>query len=277
MLCWLAVFAGGWTLESAEALCRAEDGWRISVVDGLATLVENSLVQIKRGEGGRSRYDMLDTIREFAEEALTEGGEAGLARERHAEVVMAYAEQADRGLRSGERIRWTRDVAPEVENVRAALRWLLDYDETERALVFIGNLLWFWDAVSRGREGRSWGEEALAKPNANPLSWGNARASYVTGQQAWAMGDLVAASRLLSHSAERFRALGDRRSLGQTLDQLGSTYLSKGDLDTARDLLSESAELLDSDDYRWDYGLSIFMLGDVMSRTDPTRHAAVTS
>ena len=79
---------------------------------------------------------------------------------------MAYAEQADRGLRSGERIRWTR--TSDLPNVRAALRWLLDYDETERALVFIGNLLWFWNAVSRGREGRSWGEEALAKPNANP-------------------------------------------------------------------------------------------------------------
>ena len=266
---WLAVFSGGWALASVEALCRDEDDWRINVVDGLATLIESSLVQITRGVDGLSRYDMLDTIREFAEEALAETGESHLVHERHAAMMMAYAEQSDRGLRSGARTKWTRNVAPEVENVRAALRWLLDQDETERALVFIGNLLWFWDAVSRGREGRTWGEEALAKPNADPQSWSYARASYVTGQQAWAMGDLVAASRLLSHSAERFRALGDRRSLGQTLDQLGSTYLSKGDLDAAQALLSESAELLDNDDYRWDYGLSIFMLGDVMSRTDP--------
>jgi predicted ATPase/DNA-binding XRE family transcriptional regulator len=270
LLRWLAVFTGGWTLERAEALCAGEGGIPIDVMDGLAVLVASSLVWVQRDRDRQWRYGMLETIREFAEEQLGASGEEEIARQRHAAVMFAYAERADQGLQSGERLAWTRDAAGDVDNVRAALRWLLDRDETERALIFAGNLLWYWDAIGRGREGRTWGEEALAKANADPDSWAYARAAYVTGQEAWAMGDLATATRLLTASVGRFRALGDRRSLGQALDQLGSTYLSKGDVDTAREMLSESAELLDSAGDRWGYGLSIFMLGDSLLRDDPS-------
>ncbi|MGN6811033.1 MAG: ATP-binding protein [Thermomicrobiales bacterium] len=270
LLRWLAVFAGGWMLASAEALCAGAAGQPDDVTDGLAALVDNSLVRVERGADGHTRYEMLETIREFAEEQLAASGEEEAVRRRHAAVMFAYAEQADRGLQSGERLMWTRAVAAEVDNVRAALRWLLDHDETERALVFVGNLLWFWDALARGREGRTWGEEALAKANADPDNWAYARASYATGQQAWVMGDLATASRLLTASVERFRALGDRHSLGQALDQLGSTYLSSGDVASARTLLSESAELLDAVGDRWGYGLAVFMLGDALLTADPS-------
>ncbi len=269
LLRWLAAFAGGWTLERAEALCCGDGGVPMDVMDGLAALVDSSLVHAKRGVDGRTRYGMLETIREFAEERLAASGEEDTVRRRHAAVMFDYAEQADRGLRSGERLAWTRAVAAEVDNVRAALRWLLDHGETQRALAFIGKLLWFWDAVARGREGRTWGEEALAKANADPESWAYARASYATGQQAWAMGDFAAAARLLTASVERFRALDDRGSLGQALDQLGSTYLSSGDVSRARELLGESVALLDAVGERWDYGMAVFMLGDAVVATDP--------
>ncbi|HEX7102287.1 MAG TPA: tetratricopeptide repeat protein [Nitrolancea sp.] len=268
LLRWLAVFAGGWTLEHAEELCRGDGGVPINVMDGLAALVDSSLVWFQRGSRG-GRYGMLETIREFAEEQLAVSGEEEAVRRRHATVMFAYAEQADRGLQSGDRPVWTRALAAEVDNVRAALRWLLDRDETKRTLEFVGYLLWFWDAIGRGREGREWGEEALAKVNADPESWAYARASYATGQQAWAMGDLASASRLLTASVECFRALDDRRSLGQALDQLASTYLSKGDAVTARKLFSESAELLEAVGDRWGYGLAVFMLGDAVLHDDP--------
>jgi predicted ATPase/transcriptional regulator with XRE-family HTH domain len=268
LLCWLAVFAGGWTLERAEELCGDAEGIDVSVMDGLAALVDSSLVRVERGSG-RARYGMLETIREFAEEQLAAGGEEDTVRRRHAAVMFAFAEQADRGLQSGDRFLWTQALAAEVDNVRAALSWLLDHAEIDRALEFIGYLLWFWDAIGRGREGRAWGEEALAKPNADPESWAYARASYATGQQAWAMGDLASASRLLTASVERFRALGDRRSLGQALDQLASTYLSQGDAVTARKLFSESAALLEAVGDRWGYGLAVFMLGDAVLHDEP--------
>jgi predicted ATPase/transcriptional regulator with XRE-family HTH domain len=269
LLRWLAVFVGGWTLECAEALCRGDGGIPANVMDGLASLVDSSLVWVQRGSGS-GRYGMLETIREFGEEQLAASGEEEVVRRRHASVMFAYAERADRGLQSGERQVWTRAVASEVDNVRAALRWLLDRDETERALEFVGYLLWFWDAIGRGREGRTWGEEALAKANADPASWSYARASYATGQQAWAMGDMANAARLLTVSVERFRALGDHRSLGQALDQLGSTYLSRGDVVTARVLLSESVAQLDAVGDRWGYGLAVFMLGDALLQDDPS-------
>ncbi len=269
LLRWLSVFVGGWTLVRAEELCAGNDGPSIDIVDGLAMLVDNSLVRLERDHDGRSWYVMLDTIREFAESELSASGEAATVRRRLASVMIDYVAAADRELRSGERLNWTRLVALEVDNVRSTLRWLLDSGEMERALEMVGNLLWFWDAVGRGREGRAWGEEALARPGADRSSWAYARASYATGQQAWAMGDLAAARDLLSASVQRFRLLGDLGSLGQALNQLGSTYLSGGDIVTARALLSESVQCLDSDDFRWDYGLAIFMLGDAMSRTDP--------
>lgn len=280
LLRWLAVFAGGWTLKQAEALCRGEGGISMEMLDGLAALVESSLVGVQRGSGrhqaqgghgGYGRYGMLETIRAFAEERLAASGEEETVRRRHAAVLCAYIERADRGLQSGERLRWTRAVAAEVDNVRAALRWLLDHDATEPVLVFVGNLLWFWDAVGRGREGRTWGEGALAKANADPESWAYARASYATGQQAWTMGDFATASCLLTASVERFRALDDRHSLGQALDQLGSTYLSQGDVVNARKLLSESVELLDAVGDRWGFGLAVFMLGDALLSEDPAR------
>ncbi len=269
LLRWLAVFVGGWTLERAEDLCAGADGLPINVVDGLATLVDSSLVRVERDSVGRSWYVMLDTIREFVEGELTVSSEEVIVRQRLASVMIAYTEEADRRLRSGERLAWTRLVEPEVDNVRTTIRWLLDSGDTERALELVGNLLWFWDAVGRGREGRAWGEEVLSRSNAKRLSWAYARASYVTGQQAWAMGDLTAAKQLLTASSERFRLLGDRGSLGQALNQLGSAYLSSGDIVNARALLSESVQLLDSDEFRWDYGLSVFMLGDAISSTDP--------
>jgi len=269
LLRWLAVFAGGWTLERAEELCHGEGGIPFNVMDGLAALVDSSLVWVQRSSGG-GRYGMLETIHEFAEEQLAASGEAEAVRRRHASVMLDYAERADRGLQSGDRPVWTRAVAAEVDNVRAALRWLLDRNETERAQVFVGYLLWFWDAIGRGREGRTWGEEALAKANADPESWAYARASYATGQQAWAMGDLVNATRLLTVSVERFRAFGDHRSLGQALDQLGSTYLSRGDVVTARKLLSESVEQLEAVGDRWGYGIAVFMLGDALLQEDPS-------
>jgi predicted ATPase len=269
LLRWLGVFAGGWTLERAEALCCGDGGIPIAVMDGLAALVDSSLIWVQRGSDGHRRYGMLETIREFAAEQLAASGEKDAVRRRHAAVMFAYAEQADRGLQSGERLVWTRAVVAEVDNVRTALRWLLDHDEIERALEFVGNLLWFWDAVARGREGRKWGEESLANANADPESWAYARASYAIGQQAWAMGDLATASRLLTASVERFRAMGDHGSLGQALEQLGSTYLSQGDVVSARRLLSESVELLDGVGDRWGYGLAVFMLGDAMLTADP--------
>jgi len=172
----LAVFAGGWTIEQAEALYDDEDDAHMDIMDGLAALVDSSLVRAERGADERTRYGMLETIREYAEERLIASGEEHAVRRRHADVILAWTDRAERGLQSGERTAWSRVSAEELDNVRAALRWSLDHDETERALRIVGNLDWFWAAVARDREGWAWSQEALETGDADRDGWGYARA-----------------------------------------------------------------------------------------------------
>lgn len=270
---WLAVFVGGWTLEHAEALYAGVDGRPSAVLDGLAALVDSSLVRVEREADRPTRYGMLETIREFAAEQLLASGEEEAIRRRHADVMLGWTECAERGLQSGERAAWSRAAEAAVENVRAALRWSLDHGESERALRLVGNLVWFWVAVARDREGWAWCTETLAQENADRDGWGYARALYAAGEAAWHRGDLGRGSRLLAESVARFRALGDRRSLGQALVHLGFTALSRGYPAAAHACAAESVGLFAAVDDRWNLGLAHFLVGEALlpDNTDAAR------
>ena len=261
---WLAVFVGGWTVESAESLCREQAGTTVEVLDGLAALVESSLVRIERGAHGRARYGMLETIREFAEEQLIASGEEELVRQRYADVMLVVTDEIDRGLESGERTAWSRSAIAEVDNVRAALRWSLDRDETERALRIVGHLDWFWDALGRDPEGWAWSQAALAKENADRDGWGYARALYAAGELAWNLGDFARSFTLLTESVARMRILGDRQSLALGLLALGLTTLYRGDAMAAREHAREAVALLETFDDPWNLGLALFALGEAL-------------
>ncbi|MGI8688976.1 MAG: ATP-binding protein [Thermomicrobiales bacterium] len=268
LLRWLSVFVGGWTMERAEALYRGDNGWPISVMDGLAALVDSSLVRVERGADGRTRYGMLETIHEFAVERLTASDEAEAVRRRHADVMLAFTDEAERGLQSGERTVWSHASIAELDNVRAALRWSLDRDEAERALRIVGNLDWFWDAVGRDGEGWAWSKAALAKENADRDGWGYARALSAAGQLAWNMGEFAQSVQLLTESIARFRAFDDRRSLGQALMQLGLTTLYQGDKQAGRQFVAESVAVFETVDDPWGLGLALFVLGEVLLAHD---------
>ncbi|MHB8646837.1 MAG: ATP-binding protein, partial [Thermomicrobiales bacterium] len=269
LFCWLAVFVGGWTTERAEALCAGADGLPDDVADGLATLADSSLVRAERGTDGRTRYGILETIREYAEEQLVASGEEHAVRQRHTDVMRAWTDRAERGLQSGERTAWSRVSAEELDNVRAALRWSLDHGETERALRIVGNLDWFWAAVARDREGWAWSQEALAKDDADRDGWGYARALSTAGAIAWNMGEFARSAELIGESVARFRAIGDRRSLGQALLNLALTLLYQGDADTARELVTEGVSVVETVDDPWLLGMAHFELGEMLVTTDP--------
>lgn len=265
----LAVFGGGWTVESAEALCQEDEGEPVEVLDGLAALVDSSLIWVERHATGRARYGMLETIGEFAEEQLVANGEATLLRRRHADLVLAFTDRARRGLQSSERTAWSRAAPTELDNVRAALRWSLDRDETERALRIVGNLEWFWDAIGREREGWTWSEAALAKANADHAGLGYARALDVAGELAWNLGDFNRSFELLSEGVARLRMLDDRWSLALALLNLGLTTLYLGDRTAALGQVREGAALLEALDDSWSYGLAVFLVGEVLLPDDP--------
>ncbi|HTE85695.1 MAG TPA: helix-turn-helix domain-containing protein, partial [Dehalococcoidia bacterium] len=190
---WLSVFAGGWTLATAAALCADECDAAVRTFDGLASLADNSLVQTQSHADGGDRFLMLETIREYAAERLRVSGEEGAARDRHAQVFLDLAEESERRFQGAGRTAWGRVIVGEQENMRAALGWLLDGVKAELAQKLAGNLYWFWDAVGRPGEGRRWAEAALALPGGETPGVPRAAALFTAGGFAWQQGDLSAA------------------------------------------------------------------------------------
>src|SRR5205807_2136443 len=160
----LSVFVGCCTLEAAEAVCGARDNASAdlvgSVLDGIASLVDKSLVQQPAQEGGQSRLIILETIREYGLEVLASGGQAEATREAHAAYYLALAEQAEPELSGSQQISWFERLEREHDNLRTALSWLLeqgsDGQSKELALRLGGALSQFWGIRGYVSEGRHW-------------------------------------------------------------------------------------------------------------------------
>ncbi len=155
----LSVFAGGWDLEAAEAVCTGP------VADGVGALVDKSLIVAApcEGSGGAGmRYRMLETIHEYAVERAAELPECRAAAERrHRAWVRALVERADPLLRSAEQLPWISRLETELDNIRAGLqRALAAGDEEEAAAVCLG-AGWFWWLRNHRREGAEWTDRAL--------------------------------------------------------------------------------------------------------------------
>ncbi len=161
----LSVFAGGWTLEAAEAVCSGEGVEEGEVLNLLSGLVEKSLVVVAKGKNeGGLRYRMLEPVRQYALEKLEESGESGATRLVHAEYFLTLAEEAEQepfGPGDAERLK---RLEVEHDNIRAALSWALERRaEAELGLRLAGALWPFWETHGHYGEGRRWLEEALGK------------------------------------------------------------------------------------------------------------------
>jgi predicted ATPase/class 3 adenylate cyclase len=119
----LAVFAGGFSLEGAEQVCSRDglDDWQI--FDLLASLVDKSIVNADRALGAETRYRLLETVRQYAREKLFDAGESQALRTRHLEYYAALAQEAYPHLHGAGRLKWTRRVKGEFDNIREALEW----------------------------------------------------------------------------------------------------------------------------------------------------------
>jgi predicted ATPase/transcriptional regulator with XRE-family HTH domain len=173
----LGVFVGGCTLDAIEAVLATEGRGRSdqsatavrspqsSALDGLAALIDKSLLQRKDGSDGRSRFTMLETIREYARERLAEAGELERAQERHLAYELALAEAAEPLLSTSDQQVGLARLEQDHDNLRAALDWAVDYDP-EGALRLSGALAQFWLTRGHLSEGRQWIERALAGADA---------------------------------------------------------------------------------------------------------------
>jgi non-specific serine/threonine protein kinase len=206
----LAVFAGGWTLEAAQAVAGSGD----DVSGALTTLLDQSLVR-RVDEQGAPRFGMLETIRAFGLERLAASEEEAGARERHAAYFLALAEAAELHLHgfAGDQAGWFARMDAELPNLRAAIEWLLAIGDGARAMRLVIGAAPYVTTRGVATEVRRWVDTALAQaPQAPPLT--RAAALYVLISLAALGGDQEAAMAAAEEALALSEADGDPFALG---------------------------------------------------------------
>jgi predicted ATPase/class 3 adenylate cyclase len=235
----LSIFAGGWTLEAAEQVCSGAGVEDREALDLLTSLADKSLVGVEQREGP-SRYRLLETVRQYAREKLSECGGDEEVRERHRDYFLALAEQAEPKLMGVEQAAWLQRLEEEHENLRAGLEWSLVEAGSGGGLRLCGALHRFWWARAYLSEGREWCARILGKAGAEERTKERAKALQVAGVLAYHQGDYSAARALNEESLSIRRQLGDRRGIAASLNNLGLVAGEQGDYPVARALYEES-------------------------------------
>jgi predicted ATPase/DNA-binding XRE family transcriptional regulator len=234
----LAVFAGGFTLATAEA--AADPANRSHALDDIGQLVEQSLLHPAAPAAGEARFSMLETLREFALERLTAEGEDADARRIHATFFLALAKRAEPELTGSKQGRWLDRLDVEHDNLRAALAWETAHDASI-ALQLVGALWRFWWVRGHLREGRAWAEAALALDGDDPAE--RARAFHVAGDFAQEQGDYLRATPLLTAGRDAARLAGDSAIAALCLSGLGFIARNQGAFAEAAALHEEALAL----------------------------------
>jgi predicted ATPase/class 3 adenylate cyclase len=306
----LAVFAGGITLDAAEAVANP-DG-HLDIFGSLERLVEQSLLRQEEVLDGEPRLGMLETIREFALEQLTLTGEEVNARRRHAAWCHELAERVDRQL-GGPYHRLAMDrLEVEHDNVRAALAWHLEQGAAEEGLRLTATLWRFLADRGHLSEGRQWQERLLALDSCLPprvrtdALWlaaylaffsgdypavasfleeslrlarqsadelAIAKASFLLGSLPEDDSDSGRNTALLEEALARFRALGSSWWVAETMQSLGRAARMRGDLAAARARHLEELSLWQERGNTWGTAWALLSLGELTAQEGDTRQA----
>jgi predicted ATPase/DNA-binding XRE family transcriptional regulator len=237
----LSVFAGGFTLEAAEAVGAGGGVVDEEVLDLLGNLVEQSLVVAEQDPGSaEARYGMLEPVKQYALERLEAGGEAEEARRRHAAFFLEFAELAYRQLMGSRQLEWLGRLDRETANLRAAMSWSLD-NEAETAARLGWALRPYWWLRGSHDEGRRWMEEVLTHELPPSL---RGRAANVAAAMAYMQGDFEAAERYCAQSLEMALQSGDALLEGYSWMGLGLVALSGEDFEAAVSCMEKALPLL---------------------------------
>jgi predicted ATPase/DNA-binding XRE family transcriptional regulator len=240
----LSVFAGGFTLEAAEAVGANEEADAENVLKLLGTLVEQSLVLSKPGkDGGEVRYGMLEPVRQYGLERLEHSDEAEEVRRRHAEYYLALAEQAESEFKGSRQVAWLNRLEEEHGNLRAALSWALERGKTEAGLRFAGALGEFWWLRGHLSEGQRWLQAVLEQGVETQEASVRARALTQATTIAWGQGDFERAIALGEESLALARDAGDTSSIATALYTVGRAAFFDDRLERAAALVEEAATL----------------------------------
>ncbi|MGI8550793.1 MAG: tetratricopeptide repeat protein [Dehalococcoidia bacterium] len=252
----LAVFVGGWTMETAEAVCLSghaqgaeekqqqrgttsvERGSTYSVLDLLTELVEHSLVVLEDDQIG-IRFRMLESIRDYALERLAAAGEVDTLRRQHAHAFLDLAHQAQARLTGPDARAWLEGLEAEHNNLRAALAFAMDASDRELGLRLCGALWSFWEIRGHISEGRRWLSAFLSGAGHTPIAL-RMQALLGAGALAQHQGQYATAITWIEQSLELARERHNEQGIGAALSRLGSIARLQGRLTDARSLYEES-------------------------------------
>lgn len=272
----LAVFVGGFTLDAAVDVIDAGNSDAITVFDGIQSLVDASLLIPAVGsDASEPRFMMLETIREFALDALRESGEDDRVRRAHADYFCTLAEQAEPALRTSEQPQWIARLEDELPNLRAVLDWSLSEGDAEVGLRLAGSLYWFWFLRNHVSEGRVWFERARAA-GGTPSS-AAARAATGAALFAWRAEDYEASERFARDALALFEECDDQWGVALVVHHLG--HIADDlyhDPDRSIALLSESLERFAAIDDAWGVAYTQRCLARIIS-TGPSDYDQATA
>jgi non-specific serine/threonine protein kinase len=241
LLARLAVFASGFTLEAAEAVCAGDGIDADEVLDLVSALVDKSLVDMQQRRDS-ARYRLLETVRQYAQERLDADGAAATLRRRHAEFYRDLVEAADTFGFAPTGASGRSVVEPEQDNVRAALLWASGpAGDAEIELRLLGSIFWFWHRFGFTSEYRRWADRALDRPENRAPTPARGKVLQGAATASWMQGDNAASLARTEECCAVWRATPDEPThLVLALNHLGQVLKDLGRLDAALAAAEES-------------------------------------
>jgi predicted ATPase len=247
----LAVFLGGFDLDAAQAVAGHDEVERYQILDLLTLLVDKSLV-VAENSGGRTRYRVLETVRQYALEKLAESSEADSVRSRHRDHYTALAALLDAPAGSDYEQR-LEQAEIEIDNLRAAFGWSREHSDVELALTLASSLQPLWLTRGRIREGRAWFDTVLAAGDAHHMEV--AKAVRARALADTAMLDTFVDSTASTDQAQRALAIArdmdDPALRARALTACGFTASFNYNVEMAREYFAEAIGLARALDDRW--------------------------
>lgn len=235
----LSACAGGCSTAAAEAVCAIPS---LALVDVLDSLVGQSLLRRSELEGS-TRFGMLQTMREFAEEQLNASGEADDIHAAHADHFLRLVVVTERSLETADAVAAMRSLEQERENVRAALAWYIERNDFERAAGMASAVGLFWWIRGYASEGRSWIDRILTMPGSSARTVARVRALRTGGMIAFPQKDVATGRRWLEEAVALGRELHEDGLVADALHWLGDLTVVDRGLAEGLALFREAKEL----------------------------------
>jgi len=257
----LSVFAGSFGLEAAESVSSVPG--ELHTLELLSRLVDKSMVLAERTTPHLVRYRLLETLREYGQEKLSEAGDREVVMRRHADYFLQLAEESEARLAGPEQKAWMSRLDLDYDNVRVALGWSQGA-EPNIGLRMAAALTRYWLMRGLWSEGRRWLRESLSKPVEDAAL--RAKGLLAAGTLAESHGDYAVAGALLENTAAEYGRLGDLIGMSRALIQHGRVDYYQGHYDLAQSRLEEGLSAARKSTDRWAEALALTELGTVAWR-----------